>query len=248
MQDLTWWEIVGSIFGMVVWLGWIIIKYVFLLSLAAMPFVASFEKDLREGEAETFYRGPGKRMSMAWLPIAGSAVMAAVAALPVGFANFRAEEGAKLSFWGGAKVAWTVPWTEWTLNLPDGVVAVFDRMDGVYPLALAGAAFLLRIGVFKSVGHAIGQLVAFTVGGYATYIFCGIYYAAIVIPTLLGIAMGIFMLFMGKSVGVEMLEGGFGTGDTRVDKDGKVYHRQFGKFGGEEGVRSRGERRVTSDE
>ena len=236
MIDLSWWEIGMAVIGMVFWVAWIVIKYLFLLSLAAIPFMVPFQKEFRDAEVEAFYRGPCKRLPMAWLPMAGAGVMAAVAALPVGFANWKAEAGEKLSFWGGTKVAWTMPWTGWTFNVPDGVAAVFDRVDWRIPLVLAGLAFVLRIGVFKSVLHAFGQLLAFTLGGYAMYIFCSIYYAAVVIPTLIGIAMGIFMIFMGKNVGVEVLEDGFGTGDTRVDKDGKVYHRQFGKFGGEEGA------------
>lgn len=166
-----------------------------LLYLAAMLFVAALPfmsagRMFQRAEARIFYRNPGACAGVGWLAIAGSAVVAAVAAVPVGWANLTAKGGEKLAFFSGEKVAWTASVSKWnwTFQLPGGTAEVFSRMHWEIPVLLALAAFIVRIWVFKGPVRAAGQLVLFTLAGYVTAALYGAYYAAVLVPSLVGIA------------------------------------------------------------
>jgi hypothetical protein len=162
--------------------------------LAAMPFFSG-SRLFQLVEAKLFYRNPWERHGLVWLPVAGSAVVAAVAAIPVGWRCFWADGANQLGFFSGQKAAWTATilnWS-WTFQLPQGTVEVYSRMHWEIPIILAAVAFVLRIWVFKGVFSAIAQFVTFTILAYATAAFFGPYYAVVSLFVFLAFFLGIFL-------------------------------------------------------
>lgn len=187
--------------------------------IAILPFLTGHWL-VRGIEAVIFYRNPAIYHGIGWLPIAGSAMVAAYAAIPVGWHNLWTAEPAKLEFFSGPTAVWTAKIFKWsmTFDLPLGTVAVFSRMHWEIPIILAGAAFILRIRAFKGIFTAMAQFVLFSVAAYATAAFFGAFYADL-----------LFIAFIGLFVGVGITSKSSGhtyTGDTSLEEINKENERR----------------------
>lgn len=143
-------------------------------------------------ESMLFYKKTGSHRGIGWLPVSGSAIVAAIAAVPVGWRNLLASGSDKLGFFGGPKATWTATvfhWS-WAFELPQGTAAVYARMHWGIPVLLAVAAFVLRIRAFKGIFSAMLQFIAFTAAAYATAAFYGAFYGAFFFMAIVGLLLG----------------------------------------------------------
>jgi hypothetical protein len=209
------WLLFKVVWGLVLLaLGLVIIGLV-----GALPFMTGHWLPSRI-ESLLLYRNPGHHRGIGWLPIAGSAIVAAVAAVPLGWRNLWMAEADKLSFSGGPKTLWTAKVFNWsrTFELPLGTAEVYSRMHWEIPIILVIAAFIFRIRAFKGFFHAIVQFVLFTAAAYATAAFYGAFYGELFFMSLVGLMIGAGIT--SKSSGHTY------TSDTSIDEINKDIERR----------------------